>query len=118
MKAFFKITCILLVGSFAIQGYAQKKIRIACIGNSITAGAGLAHPAQESYPGQLQSMLGSGYEVLNFGVSGKTAIRNCDRSYMATKQYHPHSLPNPQPIVNFILKSVNMIKTSPLCPSL
>src|SRR5581483_2666385 len=66
---------------------AQKVVRIACVGNSITYGARLPHPEKNAYPAQLQQMLGEGYEVMNFGNSGKTVIKNCDRSYMATPTY-------------------------------
>lgn len=53
---------------------AAQKIRIACVGNSITQGEGLKDAANESYPVQLQKKIGNRYEVLNFGVSGKTVI--------------------------------------------
>jgi lysophospholipase L1-like esterase/dienelactone hydrolase len=74
---------------------AQKTIRIACVGNSITFGARLAHPEKESYPAQLQQMLGNGYEVMNFGNSGKTVIKDCNRSYMATPTYQQALKSNP-----------------------
>lgn len=55
------------------------KVRIACIGNSITAGARVTKPAVESYPAVLSAMLSSGgysnYSVRNFGVGGATVIR-------------------------------------------
>lgn len=45
---------------------------IACIGASITEGAGADNFYTESYPAQLQQALGNSYNVLNFGNSGKT----------------------------------------------
>ena len=66
---------------------AQKTVRISCVGNSITAGSKLADPKTEAYPAQLQQLLGSGYVVKNFGVGGRTVIKDCDRSYMATPAY-------------------------------
>src|SRR5690606_35231963 len=48
-------------------------IRIACLGDSVTAGLNL-NPG-EDYPSQLAAMLGDGYEVRNFGVNGATALR-------------------------------------------
>jgi lysophospholipase L1-like esterase/pimeloyl-ACP methyl ester carboxylesterase len=74
---------------------AQKTIRISCIGNSITAGARITHPEKMAYPAQLQELLGSGYEVKNFGVSGRTVIKDCDRSYMATPAYQEALKSNP-----------------------
>ena len=45
---------------------------IACIGASITEGAGADNFYRESYPAQLQNALGGLYNVINFGNSGKT----------------------------------------------
>ena len=47
----------------------EAQIRVACVGDSITAGYGLSDPGTQSYPAQLQALLGSGYSVGNFGVS-------------------------------------------------
>ncbi|AOW10540.1 GDSL-type esterase/lipase family protein [Flavobacterium gilvum] len=92
-----KIFGIVVVSLFFLssQVNAQHKIRIACIGNSITYGATLPNPEKDSYPGQLQNMLGDGYEVMNFGVSGKTVIRNGDNSYVSTKKYEEALQSNP-----------------------
>lgn len=49
-----------------------RKVRIACIGDSITAGYGIGNPAHR-YPEVLGVMLGDRFEVRNFGNSGKTA---------------------------------------------
>lgn len=78
---------ILFLWVWGLPAEARQQIRIACIGNSITYGHGLPDPRTDSYPAQLQALLGSGYEVINFGVSSKTVIRNCDNAYMATAQY-------------------------------
>jgi len=73
-RLFFIIFC--LFSPFA--GNAQN-VRIACIGNSITAGARLTQPKTESYPAVLSSMLKQGqylnYEVKNFGIGGATLLR-------------------------------------------
>lgn len=45
---------------------------IACIGASITEGAGAGNFYTESYPAQLQNALGGDYNVINFGKSGRT----------------------------------------------
>ncbi len=50
---------------------AEDPVRVACLGDSITAGAKVAS-ATESYPAQLQGMLGEAYLVKNFGVGGAT----------------------------------------------
>jgi lysophospholipase L1-like esterase/pimeloyl-ACP methyl ester carboxylesterase len=89
---YFLIIVFLLIQSAVV---AQKTIRIACVGNSITFGARLTHPEKNAYPAQLQQMLGDGYEVMNFGNSGKTVIKNCDRAYMSTPTYQQALKSNP-----------------------
>lgn len=64
-----------------------KTIKVACVGNSITYGAGIANREQNSYPAQLQSYLGNGYEVKNFGVSGRTLLKQGDLPYVETGAY-------------------------------
>lgn len=46
--------------------------KVACVGDSITFGAGLA-PTDPRYPTVLAQLLGDQFEVKNFGNSGKTA---------------------------------------------
>jgi len=53
---------------------AAAKIKVACVGDSITFGSGIADRDNASYPAQLQKLLGDGFEVKNFGVSGRTMI--------------------------------------------
>lgn len=48
-----------------------RKIRVACIGDSITYGTGTANLATQSYPVQLAKLLGTtNFEVMNFGKPG------------------------------------------------
>ena len=47
-----------------------RKVKIACIGDSITAGTGITDKANYSYPAVLGKLLGDGYEVGNFGIGG------------------------------------------------
>ena len=56
-----------------IEDY-QGTIRMACVGDSITAGVGAARG--QSYPAQLGKMLGERWEVRNFGVSGSTLLNH------------------------------------------
>src|SRR5690606_38894849 len=55
---------------------AMAQIKVACVGDSITAGLGIADPGTQSYPAQLQALLGSGYTVQNYGDSGRTLMKN------------------------------------------
>ena len=54
---------------------SKPKIKIACVGDSITFGARLENPENDSYPAQFQKLLGDGYVVSNFGVGGATLLR-------------------------------------------
>ncbi len=46
-------------------------IKVACIGDSITYGYTIPNREKNCYPTQLQALLGDGYEVRNFGNSGR-----------------------------------------------
>jgi len=58
-------------------------IRVACVGDSITQGMGVMfnHPDKNSYPAFLQDMLGSKFQVLNYGHSGRTLLNSGDQPY-------------------------------------
>lgn len=57
-------------------------LKVACIGNSITDGFGIAMKDLNGYPAQLQHKLGNGYIVKNFGVSARTMLNKGDLPYM------------------------------------
>lgn len=87
IKVFLIFVTVLCSGSVV---YAQgvttpSKIRIACVGDSITQGVGAK--GQDSYPAQLQVLLGDSYEVKNFGNSGSTMLRSGDKPYCLQGQY-------------------------------
>jgi lysophospholipase L1-like esterase len=60
-------------------------IKVACVGDSITEGRGLG---DNTYPEQLQRMLGSNFEIRNFGVSGATLLEQGDKPYTQQDLYH------------------------------
>lgn len=66
---------------------AQKKIRVACVGDSVTFGMGIDNPETNSYPSQLQILLGNQYEVGNFGKSGATLLAKGHRPYIEQEEY-------------------------------
>ncbi|MBQ5751856.1 MAG: hypothetical protein IIV89_03315 [Bacteroidaceae bacterium] len=78
---------ILLLLALPLLSAAQEKIKVACIGNSVTYGYGHKDPKATSYPTQLQGMLGSGYEVRNFGYSGATLLSKGHRPYINLAEY-------------------------------
>jgi len=65
----------------------QKKIKVACVGNSVTRGYLLSNPERDSYPSQLQNLLGDGYDVQNFGHSGATLLTKGHRPYIEMPEY-------------------------------
>ncbi|MGB2092006.1 MAG: glycosyl hydrolase family 95 catalytic domain-containing protein [Akkermansiaceae bacterium] len=77
----------IILMSTAFTGTATAKIKVACVGDSITFGAGVADRENASYPAQLQKLLGDGFEVKNFGVSGRTMISKSPSAWVNTKQY-------------------------------
>ncbi len=70
----------------AVQGLSAQ-IRVACIGDSVTEGYLLKDPETESYPAQLQGLLGPGYVVGNFGHSGATLLRKGHAPYSEQKEF-------------------------------
>ena len=63
------------------------KVKVACVGNSITYGMRLEDRERESYPAQLQALLGDRYEVGNFGKSGATLLRHGHRPYFEQEEF-------------------------------
>lgn len=76
-----------LAYSPCLPAQTAKKIRVACIGASITYGAGLENPSRDAYPAQLQRLLGEGYQVDNYGVSGATLLGRGDLPYRSTSAF-------------------------------
>ena len=60
---------------------ADTAVKVACVGNSITDGAGIDMAGVKGYPATLRRLLGAGYDVKNFGVSGRTMANSGDRPY-------------------------------------
>lgn len=69
------------------RGKGTAALKIACVGDSITAGAHASGPAM-AYPQQLQSMLDpSAYAVTNLGACGSTMQKAGDSPYWQRPQY-------------------------------
>ncbi|AWW30435.1 sialate O-acetylesterase [Echinicola strongylocentroti] len=75
----------LLLFSMLISASAQSPVKVACVGNSITQGPGRDHP--DSWPLLMQNVLGDEYLVKNFGVSGRTLLKNGDHPYWDEPQF-------------------------------
>ncbi len=63
----YTFTLIIAILSILPLSAKQKPVRVACIDNSITYGTGLQDPKKDSYPSQLQRLIGEDYIVGNYG---------------------------------------------------
>ncbi|MCR5544945.1 MAG: hypothetical protein K6F30_00510 [Lachnospiraceae bacterium] len=80
------ICALFIVATFYVIN--ETRIRIACVGDSITFGAGVYETRKtESYPAYLQDELGYEYRVLNLGKSGSTGQKNGIYGYHLTSEY-------------------------------
>ena len=83
----------------------KEAVRVACIGNSITDGSGIDMASQHGYPAFLQQILGDGYDVRNFGVSGRTMLQKGDHPYMKEQAWKDAQ--------GFLVSSKNTDKSNP-----
>lgn len=94
----------------------HRPIRLACVGDSITAGVGADQG--KDYPAQLAAMLGAGWEVRNFGISGATMLKKGNAPYAGAL---PRVLESTPDVVVIMLgtndtKSVNWVHKSEYVP--
>ncbi len=78
---------------------ARGKTRVACVGASITFGAGIAGRETNCYPARMQGLLGAGYDVRNFGVNGCTMLKHGDSPYWNADAYKEALAFNPDIVV-------------------
>lgn len=81
--------------------------QVYCLGDSITYGSGLPKEirSEACYPGRLQQLLGMHYQVMNYGVSGRTLMENTERAYRDTGYVDMVKLQNPDVI--FLMLGTN-----------
>jgi Lysophospholipase L1 and related esterases len=84
MKRFYIIA--LLFSIVALMAFSKIK-KVACVGDSITEGYGLACQSKTGYPVILNSILGPDYSVLNSGRSATTLQRKGDFPYWTAKEF-------------------------------
>ena len=106
----------LAIALMSLLATAQStKTKLACVGNSITYGYTLANPSTQSYPSQLQAMLGTtNWTVGNYGVSARTMLKKGDRPYWNETAY-TNAL-NSQPNIVMIELGTNDAKTTNWIP--
>ena len=93
LKISLSIIIILVNYSFA------ETIKIACIGDSITFGAGIKDRKNMNYPIQLGKILGEKYEIKNFGNSGSTMLKKGDKPYWKQREFKSALEFNPNIVV-------------------
>lgn len=81
------LTTLQLPAAAKRKKVAAQPVRVACVGNSITYGTGIADREHFSYPVQLQQMLGNGYVVGNFGKPGATLLYKGHRPYVEQPEF-------------------------------
>lgn len=79
---------ILFLPALAILISCNQTVRVACIGDSITEGACIGNEAVNSYPSQLQQILGNKYDVLNAGRGWATMTKKGDVPYWTRNEFH------------------------------
>jgi lysophospholipase L1-like esterase len=78
----FPVVLVFFLQAAILSG--EEVIRVACVGDSITFGAGVENRGQNNYPKVLGRLLGAGYETRNFGVNGATLLKKGDKPYWKT----------------------------------
>lgn len=76
-----------LSGKYINTEPKEGQIKVACIGDSITYGHGVAEWTNNSYPVVLQEILGEKYHVANFGSSGACVNPDGDQPYIKRAIY-------------------------------
>jgi lysophospholipase L1-like esterase len=90
-KAIYQLLAVALF--FVSAGIANAQtVKVACVGDSITA-------LPSSWCGTLSTKLGSGYMVMNFGVSGTNLAKNVAQPYWTSAQFTPSHTFNPNIVI-------------------
>ena len=76
-----------------------EKIRVACVGDSITFGACVQDREKNCYPVVLGGLLGDKYDVRNFGVSGATLLKKGDLPWWNQGAFKDATAFNPNVVV-------------------
>ncbi len=91
MKLVWCLSGVLMLMVAFCSFAAAQPIRVACVGDSITYGLGVADRAHNSYPAQLQQRMDAAapgkWEVKNFGVSAMTLMHGTTMPYTARAEY-------------------------------
>ncbi len=92
---------VVVLSACGLAAVAQAKL-VACVGDSITYGSGIANRTVDSYPAQLQRLLRQydlSWEVQNFGVSGATLLSRGDLPYVRQAAFGNAQACNPDIVI-------------------
>ena len=89
---FFALVLSASAGAAINPAEYQETIRVACVGDSITYGAGIKNRERDNYPTVLGRLLGKKFQVRNFGVNGATLLKNGDKPYWKQKAFTPTNI--------------------------
>lgn len=84
---FRTVTAFLLILFNCAVLVAKDAVKVACVGDSITDGFGLANASLDAWPVLLGDMLGASHIVENFGQTGKTMQKGGRESYWDTDKF-------------------------------
>jgi lysophospholipase L1-like esterase len=103
---------VVVLALFAALGTScrarDERVRVACVGDSITFSTGVEDRGRDSYPSALQRLLSNSYHVQNFGVNGATVGRESDQPYVRESAFQQAK--DFQPNVVVILLGANDTK--------
>ncbi len=110
LKAFIKRKFVILLAAIVLVffvlfnagffGGKDERIRITCVGDSITYGSGVLKTREvDSYPAQLQKRLGTDHIVYNFGLRNATASAKGNLPYIESEEYKESLKPKPNIVV-------------------
>lgn len=90
-----------------MQQENTKIYQVYCVGDSITYGSGVEEEERElcCYPAVLEQLLGTHYEVTNYGISGKTLLHVPEKYYRDTE--YANNVLQQQPDVVIIMLGTN-----------
>ena len=95
LLCYFAFAIVVQLGT----AHGNTPIKVACIGDSITEGSWLSNPSVQSFPAKLQALLGSEYVVNNYGVSGRTLLRQGDFPYWNESKFQQSQEWNPDIVI-------------------
>jgi len=98
--------------AFAEETEPRQRIKVACVGDSITFGDGIkkADRPTMTYPAKLQGFLGDEYEVVNFGIVSLCLCETSDKPYTKNAIFQKSIEYNPDIVI--IMLGTNDSKTN------